>query len=353
MSRRIEEIMNAMNSFSKSSYQKKELLPEMFALQQEIVELTFNDEHAATSNLKIWDVEKHLAQLNHDCGHVADEELARFKEGSKTFCNLIRAEVSGSKGEDKAFRELRNLRSRNYILKNVELKDESCRTELDAVVITNTAVFIIEVKNTGRDIFIDENGDYFRTGEYTRWDSNIAEKMNTKEEMLLKVLQNNGIKEVPLQRIVVFTNHRVEVRNKYEKIKTCFLSQLADYIDGFDGAEVISQNEMIHISNCIKEAECKESYPFEFNIEQYKLDYATVMSVLEEANSKKPEEVQVDEKLLDVEESLTKEKEGLDKEAIMPKHQYATVAGSMLAGAAATLISMVVLNTFRKEGLTS
>ncbi|MBQ6416842.1 MAG: hypothetical protein IJJ65_11405, partial [Butyrivibrio sp.] len=46
---------------------------------------------------------------------------------------------------------------------------------------TPGAVTIIEVKNTAKNIFLDENGDYFRTGEYLRWDCNIAEKMTLKE----------------------------------------------------------------------------------------------------------------------------------------------------------------------------
>ena len=96
---RVNEMMATMKSFSKDKYQKNEMLAEMFALQQEIVGLTFNGEHASTADLKLWDVERHLEQLNQDCGNVADEELQRFKEGSKTLCNLIKAEISGNRGE--------------------------------------------------------------------------------------------------------------------------------------------------------------------------------------------------------------------------------------------------------------
>ena len=70
---RVNEMQATMKSFSKDKYQKNELLTEMFALQQEIVGLTFNGDHASTADLKIWDVERHLEQLNQDCGNVADE----------------------------------------------------------------------------------------------------------------------------------------------------------------------------------------------------------------------------------------------------------------------------------------
>ena len=82
---RVNEMMASMKSFSKDKYQKNELLTEMFALQQEIVGFTFNGEHASTADLKIWDVERHLEQLNQDCGNVADEELQRFKDALQSY----------------------------------------------------------------------------------------------------------------------------------------------------------------------------------------------------------------------------------------------------------------------------
>ena len=94
---RVNEIMAAMKSFSKEKYQKNELLTEMLTLQKEIVEVAFSGMNSSTADLKIWDVERHLEQLNQDFGNIANEELHRFKEGSKTFCNLIKAEISGNK----------------------------------------------------------------------------------------------------------------------------------------------------------------------------------------------------------------------------------------------------------------
>ena len=178
---RVNELMASMKSVGKEAYHKSELLDEMFTLQRELVALTFNEDHAATADLKIWDVERHLEQLNQDCGNVADEELSRFEEGCKTLCNLIKAEISGNRGEYKAFRTLEYVKSNHITLKNVELRDGDLRTELDAVVITPYGITIVEVKNTAKNIFIDEEGSYYRTGEFLKWDCNIAQKMDLKE----------------------------------------------------------------------------------------------------------------------------------------------------------------------------
>lgn len=344
---RVNEMVATMESFRKEKYQKNELLTEMFALQQEIVGLTFNGEHASTADLKIWDVERHLDQLNQDCGNVADEELQRFKNGSKTFCNLIKAEVSGNRGEAKAFRTLQFIHSKNIILKNVELSDGNLRTELDAVVITPSAVTIIEVKNTAKNIFIDENGNYFRTGEFLKWDCNIAEKMSVKEELLRKVLAADSMDQIQIRSIVVFTDNRIEVQNKYSRIRTCFVSQLAYIIDGFKSDRHLSNEEMEQIEGMVRTAESKESYPFEFDVNQYKLDFATVMVFLEEASAKEKEAVYKEETAAIVGNKNTVW-DGLKK---FITSKYAGYAGSAAAAAAVTFISTVAVSAIRKGGL--
>ena len=344
---RVNGLVAAMESFGKEKYQKSELLTEMFALQQEIVGLTFNGDHASTADLRIWDVERHLEQLNRDCGNVADEELQKFKDGSKVLCNLIKAEISGNRGETKAFRTLQFIRSKNTILKNVELSDGDIRTELDAVVITPGTITIIEVKNTAKNIFIDENGDYFRTGEYLKWDCNIAEKMTLKEEMLRKVLAADGIEDIRIGSIVVFTDNRIEVQNKYSRLRTCFVSQLAYIIDGFKNEKPYSEEEMEKIESTIVTAESKESYPFDFDVAQYKLDFAAVMTILEEASAKEEEAEYEEEETVAVETKHTVW-DGF-KEFFTSK--YAGYAGSAAAAAVVTLISTVAVSAIRKGGL--
>ena len=339
---RIEELMSAMKSFGNEKYEKSELLTEMLTLQREIVELTFNDEHAYTADLKIWDVERHLEQMNQDCGNVADEELEKFKNGSKTLCNLIKAEISGAKGEAKAFRTLQNIRSKNIVLKNVELNDGNERTELDAIVITRGAITIIEVKNTAKDIFIDENGNYFRTGEFLRWDCNIAEKMLLKENLLRKALENSGVQNVQIRNIVAFTDTRIEVQNRYPYIRTCFVSQLPYIIGGFKGDHQMTDEEMEAAEAAIRNAENKEAYPFEFDVPQYKRDFATLMVILEEATTQKEAATQ-DEDAVDVSPVSTW---FLLRSLLKPKF-----TSNAVAAATVTIVSTVAMNVIRKGGM--
>ena len=282
---RVTEIATSFKSFMKDTYHKTEVLPELFALQSELVEKTF-EEGTATSELKIWDVERRLDEMNAECGGVATIQIESFKKDCKYICNLIKAEISGNRGETKAFDSLSRIRGEHIILKNIELSKAELRSELDAVVITRNGAFIVEVKNTSRNIFIDEEGNYYRTGEFLRWDSNIGEKMKVKKSLLREVLDEKGLVDIPIYELVVFTNNRVEVQNKCATLKTCFLSQLPYIIDKCRDT-LISFSEMELAAQAVTVVNIEKSYPFEFDVEAFKTNFASILVAFEEAENAK------------------------------------------------------------------
>lgn len=80
---RIQDILSQITAFDKDAYAREELLPELFELQRQMVELIFNGTHADLARLKIWDVEKHLIQLNEVKGHIADVDWKRLLQPAK------------------------------------------------------------------------------------------------------------------------------------------------------------------------------------------------------------------------------------------------------------------------------
>ena len=282
---RIAQITEAMKSFNKESYQKAEVLPELFSLQSEMVARIFGTEAAEEGSLKIWDVEAELDRRNASFGHVADEALYNFKNESKAVCNLIKSEVSGNKGEFKAFGRLEALRGSHRIFRNVEITSKTCRTELDGVVLTKRGVFIVEVKNTRRNILIDEEGNYYRMGEYMHWDSNIGEKMQMRETLLRQILESNGYPGCKIMSVIVFTNREVEVKNRDRNLKTTFLGPLPYIIDECNGTECFSDTDLDRMTEAIETARSSESYKMDIDINQYKQDFATVIAEIEEAQA--------------------------------------------------------------------
>lgn len=181
------------------------------------------------------------------------------------------------------FNKLSELQIENRVLRNVELSDGSAKAELDAVVLTPKSVWIVEIKNTKKNIFIDEHGQYYRTGEYLRWDSDIGYKMRMKSELLAKLLKNEGY-EVPIKCIVLFSNNRIEVQNKYKQLTTCFLSQLNTLIEENIGETVLKTMDINVLATKIDSIVGTDTFPIKTDIEKMKRDYATLMAKLEIAD---------------------------------------------------------------------
>lgn len=279
---RVKELTASMKSFGKEAYYKSELLDEMFALQQEMVTLTFNEEHSAISSMKIYDVEHYFEELNQKYGNSATKELNSFKKGAITLSRLITAEISGKRGESRAFSVLRDLKTVNRVLTNVELSDRYYRTELDAVVITPSGLTILEVKNTSRNIFIDEDGNFYRNGDYMTKDCNIAQKNDIKEKILREILRNNGINNVDIRTIVVFTDDNIEVHNKCPQVNTAFVKMLCHTIEQFRSKTRLSLENIKALDSIVNHSRCRTAYPADFDVNQFKMDFATLKVKMEE-----------------------------------------------------------------------
>lgn len=282
---RKQEIINALTSCNRPTYKKEELLPEMMSLQKEVLEITFSKDHAGLADLRLWDVERHLEQLNEQCGGIATQELERFRLQSKEVCNLIKAEISGNRGEYKTNRTLEYLTVPNIVLKNVEFNDKDGRTEMDSIVVTPNGITIVEVKNTSRTVYIDELGNFYRTGDYLHLDCNIASKMQKREAILKKVLASIGIENVTIQSVLLFTNSRIEIQNKYNGITVSFLGQLNHYIENMVPSSKCTQEDMNAIVKGIMDNANRNEYALDFDPDMFKEAFAETVAKLEIASS--------------------------------------------------------------------
>lgn len=281
--KRVTEVLSQIAAFSKDSYTKSEFLPELLKLQKELIDLTFNAEHAENGDLRLWDVERHLRKMNEERGHIADDELAKFIKGSKAVSSTISAEFSSNAGEQKVFRALENLACENAVLHNVELEFDGRRTEIDAIVFTNRAIFIIEIKNSKKDIFIDQDGEYYRTGHSMHHGCNIAEKMDEREALLRKALERAGMEYLKIFKIVTFTNPRIDVENKYHYIKVCGSNYLPTFIEKFTSNQWYTYENICIMMAAVNEVKCPEAYQRSINMDEYKSDFANLMAILESA----------------------------------------------------------------------
>lgn len=183
--------------------------------------------------------------------------------------------------------------------------------------------------------------------------------MAVKEELLRKVLESAGYGHIRIRSVVVFTNNRIEVQNKYGQIRTCFVNHLAYVIDGFRLDETITMNDMDSIQKVVENAICQEAYSFEFDARQYQVDFANLLATLEFAKTK-----------AEVQEEMVSEFEQHHQRVSSQKHDkvkkvtFADVirtiftskqvryAGSTAAAIAITVVSGVIAaNTVSKGGV--
>lgn len=283
--KRHNEIKNKITAFSKEAYRNEELLDELFRFQQEVINLTFEETYAENMNLRMDDVYKYLESKNQDLGAVADEEIDRLRKYCEDFSTMIGREVAGTNGEKKVFRALETLNTESLVLQNVELMSDSNRAEIDAVVITPKAIFLLEVKNSSHDMIIDARGNYYRARGYMNFDYNIAEKVNVKEHLLLKTIKESDlseeIKKINLVRLVVFANSKMHCDNRFKYLRTCYLSNLPHVIDEHIGKDSYSSEDINAIAAVIEKAQQKEAYPVDFDFDGFKECFANIMVSLE------------------------------------------------------------------------
>lgn len=276
---RISEIVAQMTAFRKETYYNGELLEEMLKLQKEMVFITFGEEVSDTASLRIVDVERYLEELNEQQGHIADNEIEQFKSRSKMFCDQLRGEISGQRGEERVYEVLVSRLPKGQILRNVELRLGSRKTEIDFVVITTRGLTIIETKNTWNNVEIDADGNYAINGKYMRRDGNIKEKLEYRKAILEELLRDNGLRNVPVNTLLVFTNDRAQVHN-LGSIPACYANQVIYNLYRQRDPIVLNDNNMARIAEAIGDAVYRQAYPFKFGVVQYKQDFATVLALL-------------------------------------------------------------------------
>ncbi len=280
---RINEIQTQLTACSKETYRRDEVLPALKELQAQIVSLVFDETHAERGKLQIWDVRDHLSKMTETYGVSESGTLNSVLDGCNDLGNLIAAEISGGNGERKAFRALDHVHCHKRVLTNVEFTADDRRTELDAIVFTNKAVFIIEVKNSKKNILIDECGNYYRNRDLMIFDKNIGEKMNDKDLLLRQALEVSGWQNPNIISLVVFTNNQISVENQYQYIRTAFLSNLPHIIQCYEGPILYTDAEMDRMCSAVSSVACKEAYPLAMDVAQFKQNLAMALAELEDA----------------------------------------------------------------------
>ena len=291
---RINQIIESMDAFSNEEYLKKDLLNEYYKLERQVVETTFNKEHVEEGNLTLRNVYQHFQCICNQYGNQLTDEFRTFSDLNYAVVNGIRKITSGDWGEAKAYKSLETLKCKNKIVRNLELDKDGHKAEIDLIVITQKAIFVIEVKNTKRDIRIDENGNYIKVGNSEFIDCVIGEKMNEREFLVRNYLEEKGFKNPNIVSLLVFTNSSIKVENNYQYITHCFLGSLPHIIQNYEGQTIYNLKEVEKMYDNLNEKEAVATFKPDCDIEAYKRAFANLLVSVELLNCEK--EIKVEKK---------------------------------------------------------
>ena len=217
------------------------------------------------------DIMDQMNVMNDLSGNRASVELKRLSKLFDVFSNLIRAEQSGMFGEDLVEKYLSRMKSNHVVLRNLQLSDGVHNTEIDFLVLKQGVATIVEVKNSKKDVYIDEDGDMYKTGRYERFDSHLGAKMDFRAEIIRQLLKDAGFENMRIEKVAVFTNNRIQIKKDYHGFRVCFLSRLPHLIDDFYGNGVIQFTKHLQqMADYIQSKDLNEYYPFEMDVQEFK-----------------------------------------------------------------------------------
>lgn len=267
-----ESLLSSLKGLSKDVYSREELLPEMDQLEKEMAHIVFEDGlDIPAEYVHMSYIMKHLHEMNNVAGNVADQELKRLSRLASIFSNHVRAQQSGITGEDRVEQYLDYMKSNHVVLRNLQLSDGVHNTEIDFLVLKQGVATIVEVKNSKRDIYIDEVGDMYKIGRYENFDSHLGAKMDFRAEVIKQLLKDAGFENMKIEKVVVFTNNRIQVQKDYRGFRVCFLSRLPHLIDDFYGTGVIQFTKHLQqIADFIQSKDLNEYYPFDMDVQEFK-----------------------------------------------------------------------------------
>lgn len=222
-----ESLLSSLKGLSGDVYSREELLPEMDQLEKEMAQIVFEDGlDIPAEYVHMSYIMKHLHEMNNVAGNVADQELKRLSRLASIFSNHVRAQQSGITGEDRVEQYLDYMKSNHVVLRNLQLSDGVHNTEIDFLVLKQGVATIVEVKNSKRDIYIDEVGDMYKIGRYENFDSHLGAKMDFRAEVIKQLLKDAGFENMKIEKVVVFTNNRIQVQKDYRGFRVLMLVYL-------------------------------------------------------------------------------------------------------------------------------
>lgn len=190
-------------------------------------------------------------------GLGGDQKIRKGISALKLVQKELSISIAGKKGEDITAKTLMYVtRPNTSFFRNIYISVGEDETELDAVVVTDAGIIILENKNTKNDLIITEDGRLLHNGNECFEKKPLGGKMVNKRRLLQERIKEEMSERnlnipVVIDSMIVFSvpkDVRIFVDDRLRSEKWCFRTSLNHKIDSYYG-NVTYTNEQIEIFN--------------------------------------------------------------------------------------------------------
>ena len=295
MRRTVESIINEMEAtgiMMRDRIRPKERKDELLKFQSLVCREVFNDDHAET--LRYTDVIHHFRELAAQKGLSEAPAVIRTIQDLSVLGTETGIAVSGEAGELRVVKAMRNVRRPVITIPNVTLAElegddgtVGHRTELDQVVITDSGILLLEVKNYSRNVLISESGQVSCANVIRQAERCLGEQMNFKRYLFTRrmkeyVAQSGCRLPLYMETRVVFSNPSINVTDNYKLEPYCYAAGLPHEIDAFTSPVHYTDAQMKLLADAVNAiAEQDATYPVGLDLDRIRRNFAEALVLLE------------------------------------------------------------------------
>lgn len=225
-------------------------------------------------------------------GVSSDHQFRKGIAALRTVAKEVAICISGKKAENLVARTLEFVERPNTTMyRNLYISNGIEETELDNVLLTDSGIVILEVKNTKDDVTVTEEGRLVHSGDECYDKQPLCEKMQKKRKLLKERLESVMVEknlDIPIrvESFIVFSTPkgmRINVEDRYRKEKWCYRSGLKNKIEYYIGLASYNKEQLAELDVILGDIETQiKRFALTVNFDEVRADIARALAMFEE-----------------------------------------------------------------------
>jgi len=266
---------------------KNEELPAFVSFSDALIRTIMVREHA--DHLNIRNLSYYLRDQAEHMGLSNDRDISYTVDQIERLSKKIRALKRGAAGEAQANRAMFGINAPNRILKNLEFTVDGMYFELDTIVINQSGVCVVEVKNFQRDLLIDETGNLVAVDDPDVTYFNIRTKLNNGAAVVRRIIENafpgNEKFLAMTEKIpVVLLSTGGQITDVCDEFTITDCDNIAAILNHLPCSQPLTRNEIIELACAIEKASETRKYPIHYDYVRVAKAFAIAVAKLEYAS---------------------------------------------------------------------